>query len=216
LLIEDGDRCADLTQSRALRRAGETRATLMSMPATAKKLATYEDVLSAPAHKVAQLVHGELVLQPRPASRHARAGSALHHGLFGPFDSGMDGPGGWLILFEPELHLGPHVLVPDIASWRRERMPVMPDAAYFELAPDFCCEILSPSTARFDRGQKLPIYAEHGVGHVWLVDPAVQTLEVLGLDGETYRLLGTHGGDDVIMAPPFEAAELDLSVLWSR
>lgn len=188
------------------------------MPSSAKKLATYEDVLAAPAHKVAQLVHGELVLQPRPASRHALAGTRLTGDLDAHFGDrkGGRGPGGWLILFEPELHLGPHVLVPDIAGWRRERMPVMPDAAYFELAPDFCCEILSPSTARFDRGQKLPLYAEHGVGHVWLVDPAVQTLEVLALDGESYRLLATHGGEDVITAPPFEAAELDLSVLWSR
>ncbi len=188
------------------------------MPSAAKKLATYKDVLAAPAHQIAQLVCGELVLQPRPASGHARAGTRLTGELDGRFgdDGSIGGPGGWLILFEPELHLGAHVLVPDIAGWRRERMPVMPDAAYFELPPDFCCEILSPSTARLDRGQKLPIYAEHGVAHVWLVDPAAQTLEVLALEGESYLLLGAHGADDVITAPPFEAAELRLAPLWSR
>jgi len=188
------------------------------MRSSAKKLATYEDVLAAPAHQIAQLVHGELVLQPRPAIPHARAGTQLTGVLNGRFgdDGDEDGPGGWVILFEPELHLGAHVLVPDIGAWRRERMPVLPDAAYFELAPDFCCEILSPSTARFDRGQKLPIYAEHGVAHVWLVDPGPQTLEVFALDGESYRLLSAHGGDDVITAPPFEATKLRLAPLWRR
>ncbi len=188
------------------------------MASAAKKLATYQDVLAAPAHQVAQLVHGELVLQPRPALPHALAGTRLTSELDGRFGDrrGSRGPGGWVILFEPELHLGADVLVPDIAGWRRERMPVMPAAPYAELAPDFCCEILSASTARFDRGSKLPIYAAHGVGYIWLVDPMHQTLEVLALDGDSYRLVATYGGDDVIAAPPFEAAEIDLAALWSR
>jgi len=186
------------------------------VPSTAKKLATYDDVRRAPEHLVAQLIDGELITQPRPALRHARSGSALHYGLFGPFDGGVDGPGGWIILFEPELHLGPHVLVPDIAGWRRERMSELPDEPYTSVAPDFCCEILSPSTAKLDRGKKVPIYAEHGVGHVWLIDPAMRTLELLSLDGESYRLLATYGGDDVIEAPPFDAIRLALTPLWSR
>lgn len=186
------------------------------MPAAAKKLATYEDVLAVPAHLIAQLVDGQLITQPRPAARHARAGWKLCGSLDGPFDDGIDGPGGWIILFEPELHLGPQVLVPDIAGWRRERMPELPDVAYFELAPDFCCEILSPSTAHFDRVRKLPTYAEHGVAHVWLVDPAAQTLEVYSLDGATCRLSSTHGEDDVVEAVPFEAVPLHLARLWSR
>ncbi|NOY90516.1 MAG: Uma2 family endonuclease [Deltaproteobacteria bacterium] len=188
------------------------------MPSAAKKLATYEDVLAAPAHQVAQLVDGELVLQPRPAIRHARVGTRLTSQLEGRFgdDESPDGPGGWVILFEPELHLGADILVPDIAAWRRERMPELPDAAYLELPPDFCGEILSPSTARFDRSKKLPLYAAQGVGHVWLVDPAPKTLEVLALDGATYRLLSAHGGADVVSAPPFESAELRLAPLWSR
>jgi len=186
------------------------------MSSAAEKSATYEDLLAVPEHLVAELIEGQLITQPRPASIHARSGSALHYGLFGPFDGGNDGPGGWVILFEPELHLGADVLVPDIAGWRRERMPVMPDVAYFELPPDFCCEILSPSTARLDRVKKVPIYARHGVGHVWLVDPAAQTLEVLALDGETYRLVATHAGEEVVEAAPFDAVPLDLGSLWSR
>jgi len=186
------------------------------VPSTAKKLATYEDVLAAPEHVVAQLVDGVLITQPRPAYRHARAGSKLHGFLDGPFDDGIDGPGGWVILFEPELHLGQDVLVPDIAGWRRERMPELPDVPYSDLAPDFCCEILSPSTARLDRGRKLGIYGEHGVGHVWLVDPLAQTLEVMVLDGASYRLMAVHGDDDVVEAVPFDAVPLKLARLWSR
>ena len=91
-----------------------------------------------------------------------------------------------MILFEPELHLGADVLVPDLAGWRRERMSEIPDVHFFEIAPDFCCEILSPSTARLDRVRKLPVYAEHLVGHVWLVDPLAQSLEVFVLDGPSY------------------------------
>jgi Uma2 family endonuclease len=188
-------------------------------PDSAEKLATYADVLAAPPHVVAELVAGELHTSPRPASRHALAGSALLTRLFGRFHSsggGAEDPNGWVILYEPELHLSGDVLVPDIGGWRRERMPEMPDAAYFELPPDFCCEVLSPSTARFDRVMKLPIYARHRVGHAWLVDPTAQTLEVLALDGETYRLLATHGGDAVIKAPPFDAEGLDLAPLWRR
>lgn len=188
------------------------------MPTSAKKLASYEDVLAAPAHLVAELVAGELHTSPRPATRHALAGSALGARLFGRFHrrGDGDGPGGWVILFEPELHLAQDVLVPDLAGWRRERMPELPDVAYLELPPDFCCEVLSPSTARLDRVLKLPIYARHGVGHVWLVDPSAQTLEVFALDGATYRLLATHGGDVLVEAPPFDAEPLDLAPLWRR
>jgi len=187
------------------------------MSDAAKKFATYDDVLAAPVHRVAELVAGELHTQPRPASRHARASTRLVGKLDAEF-GGPDGqePGGWILLIEPELHLSSDVLVPDLGGWRRERMPEMPDVAFFELAPDFCCEVLSPSTARFDRATKLPIYASHGVGHVWLVDPLMETLEVYALDGATYRLLATHAQEEVVEAPPFEAVPLELARLWSR
>jgi Uma2 family endonuclease len=165
---------------------------------------------------VAEIINGELVTSPRPASPHARASSSIGGELYGPFDRGRGGPGGWVILDEPELHLVSHVLVPDLAGWRRSRMPEMPDATAFELAPDWACEVLSPSTAAIDRADKVPIYAQSGVGHVWLADPVLKTLEVLRLVDGGYRLLATWRGDEKVRAEPFDAVELDLSALWSK
>ncbi len=182
----------------------------------AKRRATYEDLLAVPEHLVAEIIHGELITHPRPSAPHARASSRLGALLDGPFDRGKGGPGGWVILDEPELHLHGHVLVPDLAGWKRERMPELPDAAAFELAPDWICEVLSPSTAAADRADKLPIYATEHVSHVWLVDPLAQTLEVLRLDGETYRLIQTSRDAAVVRAEPFAALELELASLWAR
>ncbi len=187
-----------------------------NVPNAAKKLATYGDVLSAPPHFVAELIHGSLSLLPRPAFLHARAASTLGEELGPPFNRGKGGPGGWIILDEPELHLGTHVLVPDLAGWRRERMPLVPDTGFTELAPDWSCEVLSPSTARLDRADKMPIYAEHGVAHLWLVDPAVRTLEYFALDGRTYRLLKTYSDEEHVRAEPFAAFTLELGLLWQR
>ena len=184
----------------------------------ALKRATYADVLAQPAHIVAEVVSGVLHTTPRPRLRHAAATSVLSEELGPPFKRGRGGPGGWMILYEPELHLGdePDILVPDLAGWRRERMPEMPDAPYATLAPDWICEVLSPSTEAFDRADKLPIYAREGVAHAWLLDPDVRTLEVLRLDGETYRLIRTWRGDAVVRAEPFDAIELELAALWAR
>jgi Uma2 family endonuclease len=182
-----------------------------------KRKATYDDVLAAPEHQVAEILDGELFLSPRPASRHARAKSVLGSELTGAFDreSGNPaGPGGWWILFEPELHFGSDVVVPDIAGWRRERMPRIPDAPWFDLAPDWLCETLSPSTARIDRTRKLAIYAREGVRHVWLVDPLQHTLEVLALDRARWIVAENHGGDDVVRAAPFAALAIALARLW--
>jgi Uma2 family endonuclease len=178
--------------------------------------ATYDDILALPEHVVGEIVDGELHVSPRPAFRHAAASSALGEELGPPFKRGRGGPGGWIILDEPEVHLGTAVLVPDLAGWRRERMPELPDALFATLAPDWACEVLSPSTARFDRGRKLPRYAKEQVAHVWLVDPLATTLEVLRLDGETYRIVLTATGEDRVRAEPFDAIELDLAVLWAR
>ena len=182
-----------------------------------KRRATYDDVLAAPEHKVAEILDGELFLSPRPASPHARATSLLGSELTGAFDreSGNPaGPGGWWILDEPELHFGADVVVPDIAGWRRERMPRVPNVPWFELAPDWLCETLSPSTARIDRTRKLAIYAREGVRHVWLVDPLQRTLEVLALDGTRWFVAENHGGNDVVRAAPFAAMEIELARLW--
>jgi len=176
----------------------------------------YQQFLATPDYKVAEIIGGRLITQPRPASRHASATSALGAELYGPFSRGNAGPGGWVILDEPELHLGEDILVPDIAGWRRERMPEIPDVAGFELAPDWTCEVLSPSTAALDRVEKLPIYARHQVAHAWLVDPRAQTLEVFKLTAAQWLLLGTYRDQVKVRAEPFDAIELDLSVLWAR
>lgn len=181
-----------------------------------KKPASYEDILALPEHVVGEIVDGALHVSPRPASPHAAASSALGEELGPPFKRGKGGPGGWVILDEPELHLGRDVLVPDLAGWRRERMPERPDVAYFELAPDWVGEVLSPSTAMIDRTKKLVVYAREHVAHVWFIDPIAQTLEVLKLDGATYRIVMTANGDDRVRAEPFDAIELELAILWAR
>lgn len=178
--------------------------------------ATYADLEALPANVVGEIVQGVLYASPRPASPHAAAASAIGEEIGPPFKRGKGGPGGWVILDEPELHLGGDVLVPDLAGWRRARMPEMPHTPAFTLAPDWACEVLSPSTARLDRGAKVPAYAREGVGHVWLVDPIVQSLEVLRLDGASYRVVGAWFESTKVRAEPFDAIELDLSVLWAR
>ncbi|MCY1083509.1 Uma2 family endonuclease [Archangium lansingense] len=181
-----------------------------------RRKATYADLEAAPPHLVAELVDGELYLSPRPASRHALAHAALHGELYNPFHQGRGGPGGWLLLFEPELHLGEDVLVPDIAGWRRERMPEMPDVVGFTLAPDWLCEVLSPSTAALDREKKMKLYGRAGVRHLWLVDPLRQSLEVYALEGNRWQPLGTHTGQAQVHAEPFTPLRLELGLLWQR
>jgi Uma2 family endonuclease len=178
--------------------------------------ATYDDLVAVPEHLVAEIVDGELWTSPRPAPRHARASSRLGHRLGPPFDEGRGGPGGWQILDEPELHLGEQTLVPDLAGWRFERMPRLPETAYFTLAPDWVCEVLSPSTMQLDREKKLRVYAGHGVRHAWLVDPLARTLEVLRLEGAHWTLIDTHTGEAVVRAEPFEAVALELGALWAE
>lgn len=187
------------------------------MAQRASKPPSYEDLLALPPHCVGQIVRGALHTHARPAPRHAAAATALSEELGPPFKRGRGGPGGWWLLVEPELHLGEDVVVPDLAGWRRERMPEMPvDLPYFVLSPDWVCEVLSRSTAALDRGDKLDVYARERVGHVWLVDPEAQTLEVLRLDGATFRIVQHGSGSGALRAEPFDALELDLSLLWSR
>jgi Uma2 family endonuclease len=178
----------------------------------------YEEYLRVPAHLCAEIVHGTLYVMSRPAPRHASAASMLGVELGGPFQRGRGGPGGWWILDEPELQLVPkEPVVPDLAGWRVERMPQLPDTACFTLVPDWVCEVLSRSTEKLDRDEKLPYYAEHGVRHVWLVDPIDKHLEVHTLDVKTrrWREVRIHQGDATVRAEPFDAIELDLSALWS-
>jgi Uma2 family endonuclease len=182
----------------------------------AKRRATYDDLLALPDNVIGELIDGALYSQSRPASPHAIAASLLGAELSSPFHRGRGGPGGWVILDEPELHLHGDVLVPDLAGWRRARMPQIPEASAFELAPDWVCEVLSPANAAHDRVRKLPVYARERVKHAWLVDPASRTLEVFTLEGERWVLVGTWDGDARVRAEPFDAIELELGALWSR
>jgi Uma2 family endonuclease len=182
----------------------------------APRHATYEDLLAVPDHQLGQIVEGVLHAHPRPGSPHARAASTMGIDIGGPFDRGRGGPGGWLILDEPELHLQSDIVVPDLAGWRRERMPEMPEAAYFTLAPDWVCEVLSPSTSKLDRGPKRRVYARERVSYLWLVDPGARTLEAFRIEGDSYLLIGTHEDDDRVRVAPFDAVEIELAGWWSR
>jgi Uma2 family endonuclease len=176
--------------------------------------ATYDDLMKLPDNLVAEIVDGELHASPRPAMAHVRVSSVLGRRVGGPYDDAIGGPGGWWILDEPELHLGGDVLVPDLAGWRRTRMPRYPDSAHCAITPDWICEILSPSTTSLDRVQKLRIYAREDVGHAWLIDPLGRTLEVLRLENGRWTILATHAGSEVVRAEPFIEIEIELQAFW--
>jgi Uma2 family endonuclease len=186
------------------------------MASPARKRATYEDLLKLPDDKIGEIVDGELYASPRPSVPQVLAHSALNSELGAPFHFGRGGPGGWWILVEPELHLAEDTLVPDLAGWRRERLATMPDAPAITVAPDWVCEVLSPSTERLDRVRKLPAYARHGVAHAWLINPRARTLEVYRREGASWVLAASHADDALVRAEPFDAIELDLLRLWGE
>ncbi|HEY1549773.1 MAG TPA: Uma2 family endonuclease [Kofleriaceae bacterium] len=177
-----------------------------------KKNATYDDLYSIPDGWTGEIIDGNLYAFPRPRVIHVRAITRLSRQL-GDYDDD-DSPHGWVILAEPEVKLGKHLLVPDLAGWRRERMPEIPDVTAIRLAPDWVCEGLSPSTAWLDRGRKREIYAKAGVAHVWFADPGFRTVDVLELDGKSYRTVKSGAGDARIALRPFRAIEL--GKLWQR
>lgn len=176
--------------------------------------ATYADLEAVPEHLVAEIIYGVLRIRPRPSPRHGVATSALGSELLRRFRQGHDGPGGWIFIDEPELHLGPQVVVPDIAGWRRERLNTYPETHYFELAPDWICEVLSASTERRDRTVKSRIYAEAGIPHFWLIDPRLQILEAFELTEGRWTKTGAWNSDEIVSAAPFNAISFNLADLW--
>jgi Uma2 family endonuclease len=183
--------------------------------ATIRRPATYQDVLDAPPGMIAELIRGALHLQPRPRPKHSRAITRLGSRLDGAFGDDADASGGWEILIEPELHLGAEVVVPDLAGWRRERLPTLPDEVGITVAPDWVCEVLSPSTRTYDLTDKREVYAEHGVGWLWFVDPLARTLEVFALrDGAWVLIAALHDEAEVRVAP-FDAVGFALGALWA-
>ena len=191
----------------------------MTRPLPQPPSVTYEELCALPDNLVGEIVAGELFASPRPGPRHVQASTEIAADLASRYRKSRDddGPGGWRILLEPELHLGDHVLVPDVAGWHRERLPRLPDTAYFSLAPNWVCEVVSPSTGGVDRVRKMPAYAEQGVSYAWLVDPLSRSLEVFCLNPERlWVLIATHHGEQTIRAEPFSELEIELAFWWAQ
>ena len=184
------------------------------MTDAATREATYADIEALPETLVGEIIDGVLETHPRPRPRHGVATWKIAGQLENPFGRGRGGPGGWIFIVEPELHLGRQVVVPDIAGWRRERLPTLPETAYLETAPDWVCEVLSPSTARLDRGAKRRIYAEAGVRHLWLLDPGERELEAFTLAGRKWLLLATVQRGVEVSVAPFDAISFPLDDLF--
>ncbi|GLI33526.1 Uma2 family endonuclease [Desulforhabdus amnigena] len=187
------------------------------MSETALKKVTYEDLYSIPENAVGEIIDGELVVTPRPSRRHTFASSALDKEIGPPYQFGRGGgPGGWIIIIEPEISLGEDILVPDLAGWKKERFPYSEETNWISVPPDWVCEVLSPGTVRTDRTRKMPIYARHGVSHLWLMDPEAEMIEVFRLESGRWALLGVFAENDRMKAEPFEEIELALNDLWLK
>ena len=183
----------------------------------AKYPSLYDQLVALPDALTGEIIDGQLHAHPRPAWAHVLASSRLGSDLEGPYGRGRGGPGGWWILDEPEVHfsLDTEVTVPDLAGWRRERMPVPPEGHKIVTVPDWICEIFSPSTKSTDREEKMPLYARHGVGYAWLVDPKARTLEAYALKHGQWAPLGVFRDDDSVSVAPFDAVAIRLADLWA-
>jgi len=176
----------------------------------------YESLETLPEGMTGEILNGQLHAQPRPSWPHARTAVQLDRSIGRGYDDGIDGPGGWWILIEPEVHFvyDTEVTVPDLAGWCRERIPYPPEGHRIEVVPDWVCETLSPSTASKDREVKMPLYAHYGVPYAWLIDPGKQTVEVYRIDDGTWVESGFFSDTDQVVAPPFEAVSIDLGCFW--
>jgi Uma2 family endonuclease len=184
------------------------------MAARLRDHATYEDLLRVPENMVAELIEGELYASPRPAGLHTNAMSVLGAIIGRAYQLKIGGPGGWWILDQPELHFRHNVLVPEVCGWRRQRMPELPKDHIFSVVPDWVCEVTSPANGRIDRLKKMPIYAREGVGHAWLVEPEQQVLELYRRENSSWLLVATYGDHAIVRAEPFEAIEIDMTLVW--
>ncbi len=180
----------------------------------ARKEATYEDLFDIPENMTGEIVDGELIVTPRPSRKHTSAASALGFEIGPAYQFGRGGPGGWIIILEPEIALGGNILVPDLAGWKQERFPETEETNWISVAPDWVCEILSPSTLRLDKIKKMPIYAQHGVSYFWVIDPTSRTLDGYRLESGRWMVLGAFIQNDKVRAEPFQEIELDLGNLW--
>ncbi len=176
--------------------------------------AIYADIEALPPHMVGEILFGSLVTHPRPTPRHGAAAYALGGVVGSPYQFGNGGPGGWIFIVEPEIHFGPHVVVPDIAGWRLENSAGIAEKAWIDTPPDWLCEVLSPSTEKYDRHDKQRIYATYEVGHVWHVNPTTQLLEVYERQVRNWLRTHTFADQETVSAPPFESLSFNLGLLW--
>ena len=180
----------------------------------ARKRASYEDLYAIPENMVGEIIDGELIATPRPSRKHGYTASIVGSEIGPPYNMGRGGPGGWIIIGEPEIALGDNILVPDLAGWKKERFPATEDHNWISVCPDWICEIVSPGSIRIDRVIKMGLYSQHRVPHFWVIDPTNKTLEVLGNEAGRWVILGTYAEDDKVRAEPFPAIEIDLRSLW--
>jgi Uma2 family endonuclease len=175
----------------------------------ARPLAGWAEIEAAPEGLKAEVLGGELFLMPRPRVEHGHVQANLAGELSPPFGRGRGGPGGWFFAVEPDLRFSSQDIVsPDLAGWRRERMPELPSTRPIDLVPDWVCEVLSPSTAARDRRAKADLYLRDDVAHYWLADPSARLLEALEAREGRWTRLGAWGDGDLARVPPFEAVEL--------
>lgn len=184
------------------------------MAEPAKKEATYDDLYSISDNMTGEIIDGELIVTPRPSRKHIYTASALEVKIGAPYQFGEGGPGGWIILVEPEIRFSTNFLVPDLSGWKRERFPVEEETNWISVAPDWVCEVLSPGTAREDRVKKMSIYASHFVPYYWLIDPSEKILETLKLEEGKWIITGVFCEGESVRAEPFPEIAVDLGSLW--
>lgn len=186
------------------------------MSAIAAENNLYSRLEALPVNMIGEIINGRLHAHPRPAGPHVVASSTLGMDIGNAYQRGREGPGGWWIIDEPEVHfeIDQAVAVPDIAGWRRERLPKIPQDHRFTVPPDWVCEVLSPTTAKLDRIEKMPFYARYGVAYLWLVDPLAKTLEVFALNDQRWTVIDNYQDDAKVCALPFTDITVDLAELW--
>ena len=186
------------------------------MTDAAKNKATYEDLYDIADNMIGEIIDGELIAAPRPSRRHSSTIAKITSTVLPPYEYGRGGPGGWIILVEPEIEFGENILVPDLAGWKEERFIWEEEQNPISVIPDWACEVLSPNTARLDRVKKMARYAEHGVSFLWLIDPILMTLEAYRLESGRWTLLGSYAENDKVRVEPFQEIVIGLGDLWLK
>lgn len=184
------------------------------MTEPARKRATYDDLYTIPKNMVGEIIDGDIVASPRPSRKHGYSASIIGNELGPPYNMGRGGPGGWIIIGEPEISFGDNILVPDLAGWKKERFPESEDHNWISISPDWVCEIISQGSIRIDRVEKMGIYVQHMVSYFWIIDPSNKTFEALKNEAGRWLIIGTYAEDDKVRAEPFQEIEIDLNCLW--